>query len=286
MHDFDKHTPASKQDVENCENGANVPENASLDFGKGFERTRWNRTILGRIYDTMMTDEELEDDWNLPEVSKEYIMACLDQQLKRSREIWRAVQSRFDPLVNRMETNEEVMARVCSRDDERLQTVGSRSRRERKYERRRATVKRIILLKSGQDAPDLATWEYFLQLLERLSVDGMSSEEEGTAKMGDAIVPIFRVRLCRWREPVIQEYLQYIDKEAQSEVIRGTKGFKAHPRVPTSEPGSRPAPKNLPRKLYHSGWLRDLEKNFGIEWVNKELEISKDVFELLKFAAS
>lgn len=152
-----------------------------------------------------------------------------------------------------------------------------------KYTRRSGTIEKVIAIKLGQGDPDLKTWEYFREMLERLGSEGMSSEEEGVEKMGNINVSVFRVRLCAWRAPEVSEYLRYIDKEGENPAIRGTKGSRTSPRIPSEEIGVSPAPSGLPRKLYNPAWLGRQEISRP-GWVVDELQISKEAFELLTFA--
>ncbi len=104
-------------------------------------------------------------------------------------------------------------------------------------------------------------------------------------KFGDIHVPVFRVKICVWRNPVLTDYLKYIDKESQNPAIRPSRGSKLHPRIQIDEPGQTPAPKRLPQCLYKEDWLKGEEEVKGKEWVEEELEVSREVFELLEFVA-
>lgn len=120
-----------------------------------------------------------------------------------------------------------------------------------KYERRSKTIEKVIAIKLDSGAPDLTTWHYFRDMLEKLGTEGMSSEEEGVEKMATINVPVFRVRLCAWRAPEIGEYFKCIDKEGDNPAIRGTKGSRTLPRIPIDEVGTSSAPTGLPRKMYN-----------------------------------
>lgn len=103
--------------------------------------------------------------------------------------------------------------------------------------------------------------------------------------MGDIHVPVFRVKICVWRNPVLINYMKYIDKESQNPAIRPNRGSKLHPRIQIDEPGETPAPKGLPQCLYKEDWLKGEEEVKGKEWVEEELKVSREVFELLEFVA-
>ncbi|KAF9548079.1 hypothetical protein CPC08DRAFT_769319 [Agrocybe pediades] len=284
--DFAEYEPAPSVAVAAFETGKEGPDsNNVLDFGSSFERSRWNRVILKRLVDDLLEEREEDGTWTVCDVSNEYLMALFYGQLKRSREAWKKVQKRPNMEEGRLETGDEVLQRVEEQSALRLAVVASRSRRERKFERREKAVTRVIQIKTSESHPDLDTWCYFRELLLKLGVDGMSSEEEGTTKIDDVHVPVFYVKLCIWRAPVITDYLKSIDKESQNTAIRPTRGSKCHPRMYTDDPGSTLAPKGLPSCLYDTDWLRAEEDAKGKEWIEEELEVSKEVFELLQFTA-
>ncbi|KAF9555247.1 hypothetical protein CPC08DRAFT_766063 [Agrocybe pediades] len=284
--DFSMYQPASTEEVNAFETGKEGPDDRNiLDFGRGYEKSRWNKVILKRLVQDLREEREADGTWGLCEVDDDYLLALFYFQLKRSRDAWRLVQSRPNLEEGRMETADEVAERVDELSAQRLASVGSRSRRERKHQRRIEIVEKVISFKSAEKAPDLAAWIYFLDLLKRLTVDGMSSEEEGTTQIQDIHVPVFRVKLCIWRNPAIADYFTYIDKEGLNEAIRNSRGSKPHPRIRIDEPGLTPAPKGLPTCLYNSDWLMREEEHKGKQWIEEELCVSEEVYELLKFVA-
>lgn len=114
-----------------CEVEISNPGNTwVLDFNKGWERSRWNKLVLHRIYEQVLLRSR-EDGWNVPNVSEEYLVGELYGQLKRAREAWSRVQPRYQPSTGRLETAEEVMERIEATNTQRLGSVGSRARRER-----------------------------------------------------------------------------------------------------------------------------------------------------------
>ncbi|KJA13945.1 hypothetical protein HYPSUDRAFT_1074622 [Hypholoma sublateritium FD-334 SS-4] len=266
--DFALYEPAPPAAVEAFETGPHGPNNQNvLDFGKGFEKSRWNKVILKKFVEDLLEERREDGSWDVSDVSHQYLLALFYGQLKRSREAWRQVQSR--PIIDegRMETTTEVAERI---DEYTIQRLAM------KYERRTKAVEKIICIKLSLNAPDLTTWQYFRDLLIKLSVDGMSSEEEGVTKLGDIHVPVFRVKICVWRNPVLTDYLKYIDKESQNPAIRPNRGSKLHPRIQIDEPGVTPAPKELPRCLYKEDWLKAEEEVKGKEWIEEELKVSRE----------
>lgn len=145
------------------------------------------------------------------------------------------------------------------------------------------TVEEVIVIKTSQNAVDLEAWQYFRELLQHLSVDGMSSEEDSVRDVGDQKVTVFLVKLCVWRAEEITQYLKFIDAEANNAIFSDKRGVKACPRIPVPTAGSL-VPRGLPRNIYHSQWLADLESRCP-DYVLDELCISEEVFTLLKLTA-
>jgi len=142
-------------------------------------------------------------------------------------------------------------------------------------------VERVITLKTDAQANDLGVWEYFANLLDKLTADGMSSEEESTAELGGKTVPIFRVKLCPWRAPEITNYLTLIDKAALHPAVRD-KGNRPFPRIPSDQESSRIMAR-LPCKMYNQQWLADLKRDRAL-YVEKSVCVSEEAFELLEVA--
>ena len=148
-------------------------------------------------------------------------------------------------------------------------------------------VEEVISIKTSQNAVDLEAWQYFRKLLEHLSVDGMSSEEDAVQDVGGQKVSVFLIKLCVWRAEEITEYLKFIDAEANNPIFRDRRGVKTKtcPRIPVATPSSL-VPHGLPRNIYHTRWLAGLESRCP-DYVldDSELCVSEEVFELLKLAA-
>lgn len=141
----------------------------------------------------------------------------------------------------------------------------------------------MIAIKTSQSAVDLATWKYFQKVLEYLTLDGMSSEEEGIRKVGDRTVPVFLVKLCTWRAEEISTYLRYIDNAAENSALRSTRGSKSLPRFKVEEESTTAALIGLPRKMYNPTWLANQEREKPY-YVKEILQISEEAFDLLVLA--
>jgi hypothetical protein len=145
-----------------------------------------------------------------------------------------------------------------------------------KFNRRVEIVKQVISLKTGLNALDLATWAYFARMLELLDVDGMSSEDDDVCDFQGNTITIFTVKICFWRANEIGQYLELIDKEVPN--VLGPKS-KQTPRIRSDVLGTT-LRKGLPKQMYNPQWLAGLNRDF----VERELRISKEIFEFLVFA--
>jgi hypothetical protein len=130
--DFFDYVPASNDLVAACRNSDGVPADVfQLDFGKGWEKSIWNRTILKRISEDILAERETDGGWRLPDISEDYLLGLLYMQLKRSREAWSRMQPRFLSDSSRGETAQEAAERVIRKTNQRYQANSSRSRRQR-----------------------------------------------------------------------------------------------------------------------------------------------------------
>ena len=100
-------------------------------FGKGWEKSIWNCTVLRRIYDDILAVRETDGGWGLPDVSEDYLIGLLYMQLKRSREAWSRMQPRFLSDSSRGETSQEAAERVIRQTEQHYHTNSSRSHRQR-----------------------------------------------------------------------------------------------------------------------------------------------------------
>jgi len=111
-------------------NGANLPDDTiELDFSRGYEQSRWNTLVLSKHCRTLLDSRAEDGGWGLPDVTEGYLLGMFRGHLKRSREGWTKVQSRFCQETGRIETSEETHQRLAQENEIRYATVGSRSRR-------------------------------------------------------------------------------------------------------------------------------------------------------------
>lgn len=130
---------------------------------------------------------------------------------------------------------------------------------------------------------DLLTWEYLRDLLDRLTVDGMSSEDDSQAEVDGQTIHIFRVKFVPWRAPEIKTYLNWIDAAAHNAALKHLVGT-SNPWMP-SQVYSTSVVFKLPLNMYNQSWLTSMQRDRPA-WVEKTLCVSREVFHLLELATS
>jgi hypothetical protein len=127
---------------------------------------------------------------------------------------------------------------------------------------------------------DVALWEWLKDVIERLGMDGMSSDESDTETNVHGIeVPVYRVKILAWRRSM-EEELAVIDqsrKYATMNWVRGSRPGERRRHHDNAESG-RPAVKGLPESLYDAEWLNRRSK----EYREETLLVSKEEFRWLK----
>ena len=128
--DFVQYTPAAADRVHVVNGGGRFPDGVNqLDFGKGFERSRWNEIILSNICTKILEARQEENGWGLPDVSDNYLLGMLQGHLKRSRGVWAKAQCKFLSALGRVETEEEAQERLAQSEASRYASILSRSHR-------------------------------------------------------------------------------------------------------------------------------------------------------------
>ncbi|KAJ7819311.1 hypothetical protein B0H13DRAFT_1582050, partial [Mycena leptocephala] len=116
-----------------------------------------------------------------------------------------------------------------------------------------------------------------LSIIEKLGVQGMSSEEETEVEFEAEPMKAYKVKICIWRNPEIVGYVQLVDKQTDALCEQTVKSgvYPARRLRSTNEIGTSGAPKGLPDCLYNADWLNRL----GI-FDREDLEVSEEEFAL------
>ncbi|KAK6974099.1 hypothetical protein R3P38DRAFT_2571761, partial [Favolaschia claudopus] len=280
--DFHNYIPVDVEEVRLCNQGIKgpLPQEYALDFSEGYNTSIWNATIIQKL--AVRVKAAHEDDWQLPEVSNDYIAAHLYGHLKRSQEQWKRRQPRFLPEKQALETDLEAILRCKDSKQREADRAVSRSSKQQKLTlRKNTTADRLLLATPGtEEHSDL---EYDDELLDYLGVDGMSSEDDDTLVVPGGVVPstCFRVKKCIWRAEPVTYSMNDIDRHAATHKRNNNKGgAKRGTRVRVEELGKSEAPGRLPRALYDEDWLASKEREIPL-WVEQRLCINdKAIFKL------
>ena len=128
--DFAHYIPAAADRVRAVNDGGHFPDGVNkLDFGRGFERSRWNEIVLSNMCTKILEARQEEDGWGLPNVSDDYLLGMLQGHLKRSRQAWAKAQCKFSPALGRVETEEEAQERLAQSEASRYASILSRTHR-------------------------------------------------------------------------------------------------------------------------------------------------------------
>ncbi|TFK70723.1 hypothetical protein BDN72DRAFT_896178 [Pluteus cervinus] len=161
----------------------------------------------------------------------------------------------------RDEVGKSFFARVKSLKEKPTRKLPAKAKAARRAERKRTLYWRRVDI-----CRKLPSLEHHVPILERLGVDGMSSDESDTDDENrGARLPVFRILLPRWRSPAISAFLHIIDMahvahrmvSTDASISRG-----ANPRIRSIDASaSRYSPKvnnfvaDLPMNAYRQEWL-------------------------------
>ncbi|KAK7000152.1 hypothetical protein R3P38DRAFT_3219028 [Favolaschia claudopus] len=279
--EFGDYVPADSNVVAACNDGGAGPDpsNYTLDFQKGFMTSLWNKQVLTKWTDAFLAARaECPLKWGLPDVTRGYIMGWFYEALKQSQESWASWKPRFLYLENRLETEQEVEARMDSKLKTIKRRAGDASIKTQKYGRRDRGITKTIKFKTKKGELDINEWIFLRDFLRRLGRNGMSSEDQGVVEVqGEArIETIYYVRLCAWRAPRIADYMAIIDRVSPMRA-------GALRRIRTDEAGDSDAPKELPLTFYNDEWLA-ARKEDDAQYEDEVLKVDRAAFELLDLA--
>ncbi|KAJ7190012.1 hypothetical protein B0H12DRAFT_1246479 [Mycena haematopus] len=272
--DFMMHIPVSVQEMQ----ASVVPAEGDFrwDFSTGYLNSRWNAAIISRIVDEVLK-EGSDEDW-AASADPKWLTQQLTTQLSRMRIEWARLQPRA--VGGRMETREEAGARALLYLEAQHAKNKSTSAKSRKYDVRILTITLTVQIKLADGAGDVRTWQRLLEIMEKLKIIGMSSEEESRVEYNSQMITVYKVKICAWRAPEIADYLRLVDKQTEA-FAKQTNGRPKAPRVPSDSVGTSAAPKGLPKCMYDAAWLTRLG------WVELEdLTVSEEAFALLVAATS
>ncbi|KAJ7692381.1 hypothetical protein B0H17DRAFT_1133114 [Mycena rosella] len=274
--DFFDYEPVSEATAQRCEDGDTQPEAGSYQvyFGEGWANSLWNATIFEKCVEEVLK-KRAEDPgkYDVPDVTKEYILALFAGLLADARGEW----SRWQPRAG--ETSEAARARAEAYNAERrVKSVGS--------SRKRNTAERMIKISLAKgDESSANAWKWLRdELLEALDIGGMSAEEDEPIEVqcGDTrqVTTAHSIKICPWRLQKITDHLEMIDKASENTLV--TKGFKRFRTRTGQKRSTTDPPLRLPRGLYEPAWLS--QQKALIPEIEAQLEISDKELTLMEIS--
>jgi len=125
-------------------------------------------------------------------------------------------------------------------------------------------------------------WEWLKEVILRLGIDGMSSEESDVDQNAVGVeVAIYRVKILAWRRKMDDE-LALIDQARKYAVKNGPRGTRPvdRRRSNINAASSRSPVPGLPEALYDSNWLSTRTR----EYKELTLKVTKEEFRWLKLS--
>ncbi|KAG6372744.1 hypothetical protein JVT61DRAFT_7138 [Boletus reticuloceps] len=277
--DFLAHEPAPAQEVYSFEHEDGPgPSREFLAFDLSRSATSpWNSTILEillREFQKTCTDEK----WAIKR-SDNYVRELLKNRYKKLHTVWLKGQPKL-LRDGRLETEEEVEARLLAEMDRQAKASRQATRRRNKYTRRVTTLNHVVALKIEEGDSDVAVWEWLSCLIKTLGEDGMSSEESAVENQ---IEHVLRVKQMEWRRCINHE-LDIIDTQRLlDDDIFARQGAKPVKRIRAHDnpESSRDALFGLPMAFYDGAWVAGLSQR-----QLDALNVSWDTFEWMKVATT
>ncbi|KAJ7055421.1 hypothetical protein C8F01DRAFT_1373586 [Mycena amicta] len=276
--DFALYESATAEEVQLCSKGRLLPGEGEYKWylGPGYYNAKWNQILVARAATQLQTEraEDTRLTALLPEVQDTYIAGLFMNFLKSAAEAYHLRQPRLG------ETSTQAQKRAEQYVERQLASNKGRQRKKNKYEKREKMVKRLLLLAGNKkDVAQVAKLRFIKQLVAKLGVDGMSSEDDKPGKIGETIVTLHLVAISPWCNPVATNFLHWLDDNAQTTMRTQT----ARPRIRSDTKSPSDAPTGLPRILYDEKWLAE-EKEIDDSF-EEQLEISEEAFEMLEWVA-
>jgi hypothetical protein len=298
--EFALHVPPSRSDIEAFEEEGDAgttdgpdPDNMKFDM-EGGTTSLWNKKIFSYLVEQL---SERCEDALLPDVSRKYIEYLVTEKYTRCRGYWQQAQPRV--VHGNTESLERVEARMTQKKEQHMEGARHRERRlqvsqntllrfmalvhplvHQKYNRRIQTLNIVLKEKAEEGEDDFELWKWLKEVILRLGVDGMSSEESDVDQNSVGVeVTIYRVKILAWRRKMEDE-LALIDQARKYAVKNGPRGTRPvdRRRSNINTTSSRSPVPGLPEVLYDGNWL----SNRTNEYKELILKVSKEEFRWLR----
>jgi hypothetical protein len=257
------------------QDGARGPNPGALKFDFDNDAsTLWNQRVARYLLEEMKAycvGEKMV-------IKDGYLKRLISEKFNRCRTYWNQAKTRI--VDGKEETLDEVESRMVRTKFKRGIAARHRERRVKvsivspsrsitnispqKYDRRMNILSAIIDGESHLNVEELVRWEWLKKVIERLGVDGMSSDESDVESDAEGIqTVVYRVKKLRWRRRIDDE-LDFIDKAR--DFVKGVGGRGATPGlrrrdIDNKESNREPVP-NLPVAFYDPDWFDSHNSNY------------------------
>ncbi|KAJ3990821.1 hypothetical protein F5050DRAFT_1582405 [Lentinula boryana] len=230
-----------------------------LHFGEYYQTSRWNKAVIENMLELVAIEKEqykLEG-----KLSIDVLRAMMWDFIKQAQCSWSSLNIRLTDK-GRAETKDQARTRANDYRERRSNDSRLNSRKHQKFVRQRDGVK--LVLQESESLSlfnlDRAKYQRAKDVLDKLGVEGQSSEEESDSEPG-----VLKVTVPHYRRRVITEMMKDLDlrvKEVTDSMARQS-GKRILPR-PThtrrriERKSEWTIRKGLPRSLYHHRFLARL----------------------------
>ncbi|PPQ80613.1 hypothetical protein CVT26_004183 [Gymnopilus dilepis] len=202
--------------------------------------------------------DDPEAEWNLELADRfqEFLVAKYPAFEGREEEI-------RDYFIQRIQTLQKIIKERMVREDEDIhaatERVAQKWEQEQRAKRRRTRQRKRLadrLETCRLAAEHDPVYEAMFHVVDRLNIDGMSSDDTDGER--------YSVRILPWREPDMVAKMELLDRLRDQLTVYGNRrpGGLPHPRDRrvTQAESEREAPATLPRNLYRQTWLMGLSQ--------------------------
>jgi hypothetical protein len=134
----------------------------------------------------------------------------------------------------------------------------------------------ILLHQEARDN-DVPVWKWLMQVIQRLGIDGMSSEDTDNS---NPLETVYRVKVMQWRKDISHELGLIDEKRLVDDEIYAPQGAKPPKRYRSSNNrlSTRPPVPELPDVFYDQSWLSQQSAAF----ITRTVAVSKEAFRWLE----
>ncbi|KLO05588.1 hypothetical protein SCHPADRAFT_946790 [Schizopora paradoxa] len=220
-----------------------------FDFSPGSVANFWNYACAELLLDKTTVKYPKK-----PLEHSEYVEMVIDK-LKRLKHHYSDARPKF--MNGIQETGEDVLNRFEASDKVKDEHDRANTRMKTKFAMRDKIVTKELDLCSP-DSVERKYWIFLRDMLDKLQVQGMSSDETDFDEVTKE--KVFRVNVLLWRKD-ISENLAFIDEKRDDDLHFSTRGSRGFKKIANRKFYSRRAAvKGLPRAFYDDSWFKKIDE--------------------------